>query len=693
MNNQEPNYPPRFDNENDLHDDGTAANGNEEEPAFIDISSTDVIEVETLDDTTDHVPMDDDDDYDVDIVDDEDENERITDADQIDDDDPNHTNVALSLPPSHELFLTITSHTGPVYTCAVLAIDTSTTTQIETTVATTTTTKNDSTNYSAVPPSRTRAAAATTTTTSSSSSSALLIATGGGDDIACLTRAVVVGPNDQNDSQVMMTNNNPVESSSVMMMITEEDDESRSTKNNNQATTVTTQQLAYQHSDSVSAVAFGSVSNTSTPTTTTTPSTNTSNLLLAVGGYDGMIVLYDGTTGACLMNISNKEEFRSNFAGPTDIEWLTFHKTGTVLLAGSSTDGTVWMYHIVVPSAKQPYYTLNCMQVFVGHASMVSAGGFTADGRWAVSIGNSGTRDDATVRIWNPKTGIAKHTLHLHSGSTTGVLMSTNTYNNDDDDDTPFAGLTCLAFGIADEVTSSSTTMSTTTPNNATASTSSKLLLVGSEDGWAYVCHVGTGKVLNAFRHAAEPLPTMYNNSGMDVVEEQNDARTELLLSIEAVGFCPSNPIWCATGGADGVLKIWDLNNGQCRHLCRYQSTTVNISSDNLKKKTSTIGGITRLCWLPSNTATTTAAATAIGTAMIPHPPVIFVATTDGMVHVWDARNGELLRTLQTGGHATILDLQVLLIDNHRIVVVTASEDHSVRLFQLSLADLLQPKQ
>ena len=152
-----------------------------------------------------------------------------------------------------------------------------------------------------------------------------------------------------------------------------------------------------------------------------------------------MIVLYDGTTGDCLMNVSNVEALKSNFAGPTDIEWLTFHKTGTVLLAGSSTDGTVWMYHVVVPSAaqlppKNLLLHLNCMQVFVGHASMVSAGGFTSDGRWAVSIGNSGTRDDATVRIWNPKTGIAKHTLHLHSGSTTGVFMPTNTYNNEYDD-------------------------------------------------------------------------------------------------------------------------------------------------------------------------------------------------------------------------------------------------------------------
>ena len=254
------------------------------------------------------------------------------------------------------------------------------------------------------------------------------------------------------------------------------------------------------------------------------------------------------------------------------------------------------------------------------------------------------------------------------------------TYNDDDNDDgSPYAGLTCLAFGIADEPTTGTSVMSTattTTPTN-TASTSSKLLLVGSEDGWAYVCHAGTGKVLHAFRHAAEP---MYNHN---IPMTDNDVPTaEVLLSIEAVGFCPSNPMWCATGGADGVLKIWDLNNGQCRHLCRYSSIDPALST----KHTAVVGGITRLCWLPSNTSTPSS-------SMVPHPPIVFVATTDGMVHIWDARNGGLLRTLQTGGSATILDLQVLCVNHNRIVVVTASEDHLVRLFQLNLIDLLQQQQ
>ena len=107
----------------------------DEEPEYLD--SNDVIEVATLDDTTDHVPMDDDDDDDDDVVIDDIDEERIT-HDGIESIQQQQQQV--NTPPSPELFCTLTCHTGPVYTCAVLAIDTSTTTQIETTTTSTTTT-------------------------------------------------------------------------------------------------------------------------------------------------------------------------------------------------------------------------------------------------------------------------------------------------------------------------------------------------------------------------------------------------------------------------------------------------------------------------------------------------------------------------------------------------------------------------
>ena len=267
--------------------------------------------------------------------------------------------------------------------------------------------------------------------------------------------------------------------------------------------------------------------------------------LAAVGGYDGAIVLYDPDTGNKLKELE----------GPSDVEWLCFHpKGGSVLLAGSVSDGTIWMYHI--PTSK-------CLQVFVGHESGVTAGSFTPDGRWALSASSDGTSTSMGSSNW-----CGKHTFRLGE-----------------------AGLTSLAVN---------------------GGTDGQLVVVGAEDGQAHVCHVGTKKVVASLKHFEPPL--------------NQDEDMELPMSVEAVGFASAavNPNWVATGGVDGVLKIWDLSNdGQCRQVCRYASDDTNA------------GGITKLVWHPTL-------------------PLIVTSSSDGIVCVWDARNGSCIKTLT--GHTDMIN-------------------------------------
>jgi angio-associated migratory cell protein len=359
-------------------------------------------------------------------------------------------------------------------------------------------------------------------------------------------------------------------------------------------TSTTSSLLSHAHTDTVSAVAFNfsHIAATDAGATAAAPP----NKLVAVGGYDGAILLYDAVTGACLKQLE----------GPTDVEWLCFHKTGTVLLAGSATDGTVWMYHTVLNK---------CLQVFVGHSAAVTAGGFTPDGKFSVTCSS-----DGTLRVWAPKTGQAKHTIK---------------FNNND------AGLTCLAFEA-----------------HAEASTiNSKLVMVGAEDGQVHVCHTGTGKVVHNLRHYE--LPTVNSTAS-----ESDDDEVELPMSVEAVGFCPCNPVWCASGGVDGVLKIWDLTAGQLRQVCRVTDGDTPVQE-----------GITRLTW--HNTL-----------------PVVFTATTTGTVRLWDARNGALIHTLSTGAtSSTINDMQVQFLAENKAVIITASDDNVVRIFDVDVPCLLQHRQ
>ena len=61
--------------------------------------------------------------------------------------------------------------------------------------------------------------------------------------------------------------------------------------------------------------------------------------------------------------------------------------------------------------------------------------------------------------------------------------------------------------------------------------------------------------------------------------EDMDDGEVESR-SIEAVGFCPSNipgvANWCATGGVDGILKIWNMNvsGAQLRQRCVCTTST-----------------------------------------------------------------------------------------------------------------------
>ena len=206
-----------------------------------------------------------------------------------------------------------------------------------------------------------------------------------------------------------------------------------------------------------------------------------------MGSYDGTIQLYNNTN-----------DYNNNFLnleGPSDVEFLTFHpnSNGTTLLAGSY-DGTVWLFHLSSESYK-------CLQVFVGHNNEVIAGTFATNGKFVLSAGV-----DCTVKMWNPKTGICKHTFNVSTNNTSSRLTCMDVWND--------------------------------------------LILVGCEDGTASLLHVKNKKILCVLPHATN---TIQHDNG--------DNGEAVMMSIEAVGFLHHESFkWCATAASDGIVKIWDLS-------------------------------------------------------------------------------------------------------------------------------------
>ena len=391
--------------------------------------------------------------------------------------------------------------------------------------------------------------------------------------------------------------------------------------------------LAHPHSDSISAVAF----NTPyiTDDRTKTPH------YIAVGSYDGTVALYNPDDSSSISN--NSKPPIQVLDGPTDVEFISFHpKGGSVLLAGSISDGTMWMYHL--PTKK-------CLQVFVGHECMTEGGGvtsgcFTPDGKFALSIGM-----DGTLRIWAPRTGVCRHVFKL--------CHTTTTQQQDAEEGS--SGLTCLDVDGGQD---------------------GQLAIAGGEDGNAYVVHLQGRKLVSTLRHfdpssfTSPSTSTLANNNKMDVDEgnEGEDEEDMYMTSVEAVKFAPKivNHNWVATGGSDGLIKIWDLTHDcYCRQTCKVVSSSNGSSS----------GGVTRLVWHSTL-------------------PLIFASYADGAVRLWDARNGQLLHTMTGGGDASgenqINDISVQFIGGNDVssaVVVTAVDDGTVKIFDVDVHQILKTNQ
>jgi len=387
---------------------------------------------------------------------------------------------------------------------------------------------------------------------------------------------------------------------------------------NGAAPQTTTIPLAHPHTDSVSSVAINSAH------VLPDAKGNSAQHLVAVGSYDGSLALYDAGTGQLVQLLD----------GPTDVEFVDFHpKGGTVVLAGSISDGTVWMYHTP---------TMKCLQVFVGHeggdgqgggGGGVSAGTFTPDGKFALTAGM-----DGTLRIWAPRTGLCRHTFRLAAESGAG-------------DDR--AGLTCLQVDGGGD---------------------GQLAVAGSEDGLAYIVHLAGKKIAATLRHYDETSGTGANagGGGMDVDGDVENGGDEELRSVEAVGFASKtvNPNWVATGGVNGFLKVWDVTHGgqgQCRQVCRPSADEAGGN----------VAGVTRIKWHPTL-------------------PLILASYTDGATRLWDARDGSLV-TILTGGHAGVMingmAAEFVGADapgGGTAVVATAVDDGGVRVFEINIANAIE---
>ncbi|QDZ25605.1 WD40 repeat domain-containing protein [Chloropicon primus] len=267
------------------------------------------------------------------------------------------------------------------------------------------------------------------------------------------------------------------------------------------------------HSDSVVALDFDS-----------------SGRLLASGGMDGKVCVWSAITGKLLCSLEGPGEA---------VEFVKWHPMGRVLLAGSE-DMTLWMWNVVVSGEddQQQHDNLKCegqcMQVFTGHNSSVTCGGFTPNGKLIVSA----SLDD-TVRVWNPRTGECQHTFSFQNQAS---AHDDSSMGEDEQ-----RGITCLDF-----------------------SPDSSMVLCGCIDGAAHLVNVNTNRVLWKLGGSGNAADSMAHSAGQQLPSGHED-------SVETVAFHPAGQPLVATGSLDGLLIIWDANTSSPRIVCRHPRGVIRV--------------------------------------------------------------------------------------------------------------------
>ncbi|KAG5949901.1 hypothetical protein E4U53_005661 [Claviceps sorghi] len=262
------------------------------------------------------------------------------------------------------------------------------------------------------------------------------------------------------------------------------------------------------------------------------------------------------------------------------------------------------------------------MDTLIGHMAGVSCLAWTPDS----NILASGS-DDKAIRLWDRVTGRPKTTTKKSAaGHETAALRGHHNY------------IHCLAF-----------------------SPKGNILASGSYDEAVFLWDVRAGRLMRSLPAHSDPV------AGIDFCRDGT-----LVVS-------------CST---DGLIRVWDTSTGQCLRTLVHEDnpavTNVCFSPNGRFVLAFNLDNCIRLWDYVAGTVKKTYQGHrnekfAIGGCfgVLEGEPFVASASEDGDVVLWDVRNKEILQRLSTG-HTGVC----FWVDVHGETMVSAGQDHSVRLYR-----------
>jgi WD40 repeat protein len=366
--------------------------------------------------------------------------------------------------------------------------------------------------------------------------------------------------------------------------------------------------------------------------------------LLASGGHDCTVKIWDVDTGECLQTLQ----------GHTEAAWSVAWRADGQMLASGGFDSIIRLWDI---------HTGECLRTLSGHASMIFGVAWHRDSRLLASCSS-----DATIKIWDTQTGACLHTLTGHDSMVLSIAWS------------PDGRI--LASGGQDQMLKlweiHTGTCLTTLPGHAGGiwsiawSPDGSLLASGAEDRTVKLWDAIAGKCLKTLQgHAAWIGSVGWSPNGQSIASGSDDGTVRLwdlagqclrtlhgyAAQVFAIAWNPHDRI-LASGTQDTTVRLWDADAGICGNTLAGHDSWVwavawspdgeilaSGSSDNTVKLwdrsgryVQTLAGHYTWIW---------------SVAWSPDGQRLASSSGDATIKIWDVATGACLHTLQ--GHTDVV--------------------------------------